>query len=473
MMTRPPARPRRAAERRFWLTALGLIVGFAAVTGLIILRGSTIGIDATTTPASGATISAKTLIGLTFATPMQPDSVESHLALDPPLSGRWAWDLNGSRSDRVVQFVPLQPLVPGQTYRATLTKGARAVNGRAVRHDVVWQFTIRPPSLLFLRAMPGGTPTVRNLWTANGDGSGLRQITNEQAGVLEFTTAPDGGRIAYTTPDQQRATALWAINLDGTGRTRLSPVGDPSIYASPAWSPAGDVIVYTLRSVVPTGAPPSTSLIGGASQPVAIGTSKLWAVAPDGRSLGRIYGRGDEVGFDPVWSPDGARLAFRGQVSDNNTSTVVLSDLSADPLSLPAGPGSAITWSPDSTHAAFDESVPDASGGTRPLLGNDAGHESMPAWSPDGSRLAFIRQNDGTPAADLWVAQPDGSGLTRLLGGDDFSSELPAWSPDGKTVVLARFNATSGEESAIWTVGADGQGARPLIPGGERVAWIP
>ncbi len=486
MMTHPAARPRRAAERRFWLAALGLIVGVAAVTGLIILRGSTIGIDATPTPASGATISAKMLIGLTFATPMQPASVESHLALDPPLSGRWAWDLNGSRSDRVVQFVPLQPLMPGQTYRATLTKGARAVNGRAVRHDVTWQFTIRSPSLLFLRTTPGGAPNVRNLWTANADGSGLRQITNEQAGVLDFTTAPDGGRIAYTTPDQQRATALWAINLDGTGRTRLSPVGDPSIYASPAWSPAGDVIVYTLRSVVPTGAPPSTSLIGGASQPVTIGTSKLWAVAPDGRSLGRIYGRGDEVGFDPVWSPDGARLAFRGQVSDNNASTVVLSDLSADPLSLPAGPGSAITWSPDSTHAAFDESIPDnggnvrnriviagMDGGTRALLGNDAGHESMPTWSPDGSRLAFIRQNDGTPAADLWVAQPDGSGLTRLLGGDGFSSEMPAWSPDGKTVALARFNVTSGEESAIWIVGADGQGARPLIPGGARVMWIP
>src|SRR6185312_11898540 len=150
--------------------------------------------------------------------------------------------------------------------------------------------------------------------------------------------------------------SLWAINLDGTGRTRLSPANDPSLYASPAWSPAGDVIVYTLRSVVPSGAPPSISAVNSAAPAATIGTSKLWAVAPDGRSLGRIYGRGDEVGFDPVWSPDGARLAFRGQVSDNNASTVLLSDLSADPYSLPAGPGSRITWSPDSGRAAFDES---------------------------------------------------------------------------------------------------------------------
>ncbi|HEY8291436.1 MAG TPA: hypothetical protein VIG44_03065, partial [Thermomicrobiales bacterium] len=315
---------------------------------------------------------------------------------------------------------------------------------------------------------------------------GARQITNEQAGVTDYTTAPDGSRIAYIVPEQQRATSLWAINLDGTGRTRLSPANDPSIYASPAWSPAGDVIVYTLQSVVPTAGGSSISLIGGGAQAVTIGASKLWAVAPDGRSLGRIYGSGDEVGFDPVWSPDGTRLAFRGQVSDNNASQVVLSDLSANPYSLPAGPGSRITWSPDSNRAAFDESVPDATGGATSririslvnggdevFLGTNAGHETEPAWSPDGARLAFARQNPATLATDLWVANLDGTGLTRVLGGDGLSSELAAWSPDGKTLALTRFNTTTNEDGAIWIVGADGSGARPIISGGERVTWIP
>jgi Tol biopolymer transport system component len=471
-----PAAPRPPTERRFWLASLGLILAIAAATGLVALRGSTVSIGVATTPASGATIAAKALIGLTFPTGMRPDSVVSRLHIEPALPGMWSWDVNGTPSDRAVRFLPSQPLAPGTTYRATLAKGAQATNGRAVARDTVWSFTIRPASLLFLRVTPGGAPNLHNLWTANADGSGPRQITNERGDVLDYTAAPDGSRIAYVVRESQQATSLWAINLDGTGRTRLSPANDPSLYASPAWSPAGDVIVYTLRSVVPSGAPAAT-----------IGTSKLWAVAPDGRSLGRIYGRGDEVGFDPVWSPDGARLAFRGQVSDTNASTVVLSDLSADPYSLPAGPGSRITWSPDSGRAALDESVPDATGrvtdrivvagfgdGSRQVfLGTQAGHESEPAWSPGGGQLAFIRQDGGTPATSLWVANVDGSGLTRLLGGDGLSCELPSWSPDGTTLVTTRVNGATGEDGGIWIVGAKGGGAHSILPDGERVTWIP
>lgn len=485
-MTMIAAAPQQPTERRFWLASLGLILVIAAATGLVILRGSTVSIGVATTPASGAIISSKALIGLTFPTAMKPDSVVSRLHIEPALPGMWSWDASGAPSDRVMRFLPSQPLIPGVTYHATLTRGAQATNGRVVARDMVWSFTIRPASLLFLRATPNGAPSIHNLWTANADGSGPRQITNEQGSVLDYSAAPDGSRIAYIVRDSQQATSLWAINLDGTGRTRLSPVGDPSLYASPAWSPAGDVIVYTLRSVVPSGAPPSIS-ISGASQAVTIGTSKLWAVAPDGRSLGRIYGRGDEVGFDPVWSPDGARLAFRGQVSDNNASTVVLSDLSADPYTLPAGPGSRITWSPDSGRAAFDESVPDATGGVtnrivvagfsdnsrQVFLGTQAGHESEPAWSPDGNRLAFIRQNGGTPTTDLWVANFDGSGLTRLLGGDGLSCELPAWSPDGATLVVTRSDTATGAAAGIWIVDVDGRSTRPILPDGERVTWIP
>jgi Tol biopolymer transport system component len=488
-MMAAPAAARTRPERCFWLAALGLIAAIAAVTGLVILRGSTVGLAVTTTPASGATISGRTLIGLTFPTAMEADSVEAHLTLQPAVAGRWSWEENGSRSDRVAHFIPLQPLTPGVTYRATLAKGARAINGRTVRADTVWQFTIRPPSLLLLRAAPSGPPDARNLWMASADGSGLRQITNERMGVLEYSASPDGARIAYTTPETQRATALWAINLDGTGRMRLSPVGDPSIYATPAWSPAGDIILYVLRGVVATGNAPNASLIGGINPSVTIGTSKLWGVAPDGRPLGRIYGRGDEVGFDPVWSPDGTRIGFREQVNAQSEAAVVLSDLSPDPVKVAAGPGSRITWSPDSGRAAYDEAVPDPTGavssriiivgadgtGARTFLGTDARSEAAPAWSPDGNRLLFTRAGTGAGGAttDLWVANIDGSGRARLLGGDGLSSEEPTWSPDGGTALATRFNPTTGEDRAVWVVGADGQGAHPIIPGGQRVSWIP
>jgi len=79
----------------------------------------------------------------------------------------------------------------------------------------------------------------------------------------------------------------------------------------------------------------------------------------------------------------------------------------------------------------------DAAGGTaRPLLAGDA-LETQPVFSPDGKRIAFISDRSG--AANLWVADADGSNARRLSGDTDpaiYTS--PAWSPDGRFVYVSR-----------------------------------
>jgi Tol biopolymer transport system component len=153
---------------------------------------------------------------------------------------------------------------------------------------------------------------------------------------------------------------------------------------------------------------------------------------------------------------------------------------------VPAGPGSRISWSPDSGRAAYDESVPDPTGavtsrivivgadgnGKRIFLGADAASEAAPAWSPDGTELLYTRQaqSGGSMTTDLWVANLDGGVRTRLLGSDGLTSEMPVWSPDGQSALVARSDVATGEDRAIWIVGVDGRGARPLVPGGERVS---
>jgi Tol biopolymer transport system component len=212
-------------------------------------------------------------------------------------------------------------------------------------------------------------------------------------------------------------------------------------------------------------------------------------VAPDGRSLGRIYGRGDEVGFDPVWSPDGAHLAFRGPVDDQNRGSVVLSDLSGNPLTIPAAAGSRITWSPDNRRIAYDEIVPDASGAAQSritIVGVDGTGATVfpsaattnvaePAWSPDGKQIAFTRQvtDHGFTTTELWVANVDGTNAVRVFGGDGLAAMSPNWSSDGTAVLVTRSNPVNGQAAGIWRANADGSGTRTLIPVGDSEVWLP
>lgn len=102
-----------------------------------------------------------------------------------------------------------------------------------------------------LRSEPSPTTGVpiENIWTINADGTGLRRITDEAEGVLDFAIAPDGKRLVFVARDGLTATALWRIGTEGGQRTRLTPSADPAVYTEPAWSPAGDVILYVRRNL--------------------------------------------------------------------------------------------------------------------------------------------------------------------------------------------------------------------------------
>lgn len=126
--------PRRS-EHLFWRSGLALLSTILVLILIVIFRGSTVSLGVTTTPPAGAVVSGRSRIVLTFPTAMATASVESHLRLDPAVTRRWSWEANGGRSDRVAQFLPNQLFTPGVAYRATLARGARALNGRTVMHD--------------------------------------------------------------------------------------------------------------------------------------------------------------------------------------------------------------------------------------------------------------------------------------------------------------------------------------------------
>jgi Tol biopolymer transport system component len=111
-------------------------------------------------------------------------------------------------------------------------------------------------------------------------------------------------------------------------------------------------------------------------------------------------------------------------------------------------------------------------------LTNDPKEDRGPAWSPDGSKMAFMRSevsNDTLIDSEIWVMNADGSAQRRLTApnvGFD-----PAWSPDGSKIAFEGDNGpTSG--TAIWVMNADGTEQRRVsnLGGGSQAinpAWSP
>jgi Tol biopolymer transport system component len=111
-------------------------------------------------------------------------------------------------------------------------------------------------------------------------------------------------------------------------------------------------------------------------------------------------------------------------------------------------------WSPDGTKIAFNKGfdifVMSADGSNQTRLTSAAAMNIAPSWSPDGTKIAFHSSRDGN--FEIYVMDADGSNPTRLTSNaaGDFA---PAWSPDGQRIV---FRSNRDGNNEIYVMAKDG-----------------
>ncbi len=89
--------------------------------------------------------------------------------------------------------------------------------------------------------------------------------------------------------------------------------------------------------------------------------------------------------------------------------------------------------------------------------------------------IAFARQSADSSDAAIYLAQADGSNVRRLTGTDTLAI-LPAWSPDGSQIAYTGISDPQFDDAAIYVMQADGSNVRRLTPSGMLTmgcAWSP
>lgn len=138
-------------------------------------------------------------------------------------------------------------------------------------------------------------------------------------------------------------------------------------------------------------------------------------------------------------------------------------------------------WSPDGTRIAFESTVDgrrtiwvmqaDGQGLRRLTELTGAAVETAPAWSPRGDRIAYASDRDGNP--EIYVVGADGAGSRRLTD-NPAADGVPSWSPDGTRIA---FVSDRDGQPGIWAMAADGSAPARLVPGtadpGSKPAWSP
>jgi Tol biopolymer transport system component len=228
--------------------------------------------------------------------------------------------------------------------------------------------------------------------------------------------------------------------------------------------PTAEATLRELVALDPSDAAPRSRLaaIQREHGPIVLGNDRaLWLVAPDGSEPRQISDSLHVIW--PVWSPDRARIAFLAPDPEDSMGNVSLYTIGidgeearrlVDGVSAHAAPA----WSPDGTRiaytsfAGYDPIYETGSIGVRyvdvetgeetDLTGDEYALAFNPSWSPDGAEIAFVVKHQGLgerpqhAPGDVFVAKLGEEGFQDLTDGAVRDIWSVAWSPSGEDLLL-------------------------------------
>jgi TolB protein len=265
--------------------------------------------------------------------------------------------------------------------------------------------------------------------------------------------APAASQPAVVAPGSP--TLAPVTGLPGTFAFRRDDGNQKNVYVMrPDRSGLVQVTTGTRVDSAPVLSPDGTRLAFERSGPAA-GNAEIWIANADGTDAMAIT-QTDEFEDWPSWSPDGKRLMFtRGFVEgQHGVSEIVVRNVTADAARQPSEADTVVFRQEGTTTAIL-------------LL--------SPAWSPDGSQVAFTSDADG--ASQLYTIRIDGTGEKKLTTAGAWGR--PNWSPDSSTIAYQKDRV----DGCVWLVNASGEHNRAVAgdhctdgpvafsPDGTMVAW--
>ena len=355
--------------------------------------------------------------------------------------------------------------------------GAWGPDGRIV-------FSVRGDAQLWQVAAQGGLPEAIPLDAVDGE-LRVTQVLPDGGTVLGHVGQPGAAEVVLVSVESgdvrrllpgdfpsyletghllfRRDQALWAVPFDvGNGTTAGRPVPvvqgvDDRGRQGAAFAVSNEgTLVYAEMSTAPVGRLTWVDREEAREPlPIAPGNYLVPRLSPDGRRLAVqqddedlwVYDLARGIGEplvlggveDPVWSPDGAWLAYKLTASDGPGIFRSRSDGTGEPERLTSGDHRPESWSSDGDlvfrdiGADFDVSMirVDDDRVVTPLLASEA-IEVQPSVSPDGRWLAAGSNQAGNLlAVFVWPFPDVASGRTRISAGD---GDDPVWAADGSAL---------------------------------------